>query len=130
MKGKRRILLQESEPSLRRVLELSLVKSGLDITAVEDYQLAQMQLQDSYDAFIIEYSPQSLCGTFINRARSSTSENNFPVFLITTTCRPGEEWRRTYKPDLVFYKPFDIRYLERKLLEVLDERKESGKTNG
>jgi DNA-binding response OmpR family regulator len=130
MQERRRVLLQEREPSLRRVIELSLLKSGLEITAVEDHQLALEQLHDNYDAYIFEYNPQAVCGSLINQVRSLSTRSACPVVLVTTTNRPGEDWRKTYKPDLVFYKPFDIRYLERKLLEVLDERKEGERTIG
>jgi len=122
-----RVLLQEREPSLRRVLQLSLGKAGFDITPVEDVPGARKHLESEYDAIILEYYPQTACGPFIEQVREASEPTQSPAVLVTTTFRPGDEWRRTYKPDILLYKPFDIRYLEKKLLEVLHERTENEK---
>ena len=127
MREKPRVLLQEREPSLRRVIKLSLLKAGLETTDVEDFQQATAQLDNMFDIFIIEYSLEVECGSFIQRVRGLPGS---PVILVTTTDRLDVEWRKKHQPDLVFYKPFDIRYLERKMLEVLNEKKKIEKTIG
>jgi DNA-binding response OmpR family regulator len=123
MERKQKVLVQENEPSLRRVLELSLAKSGLDITAVPDYLSAGEAAGSGYDAVIIEFHPEAMCGSFIDQVRAGADHERIPAILVTTTRRPGDAWRRKYHPDILLYKPFDIRYLERKLLEVLNDRK-------
>ncbi len=122
MERRQKVLVQENEPSLRRVLELSLTNSGLDVTAVPDYPSAGEEAGSEYDAMIVEFHPEDLCGSFIEQVRSAVDRGRVPVILVTTTRRPGDEWRRKYDPDILLYKPYDIRYLERKLLEVLNER--------
>jgi hypothetical protein len=39
--------------------------------------------------------------------------------IVTTTDRPEDRWRKKYKPDTILYKPFDVRYLVKKIQECL-----------
>jgi len=123
--GAGQVLLQERDPALRRILALSLKHNGLTIHEAVDCEHAAGFIGQRIDAVVLEYDPLSACGQLIAMLRHRSQPLRPPAVLVTTTRRPGATWRREHRPDLVLYKPFDIRFFEKKLLEALDDRQGS-----
>jgi DNA-binding response OmpR family regulator len=47
------------------------------------------------------------------------SDGDQAVVLVITGERPKDNWRSQFKPDLILYKPLDVRYLIKKLKTCL-----------
>lgn len=110
------VLLLESEPSLRRVVSLSLRQRGYQVLEAADSEAANELLEaDKPDLLILELDhPHGENGRLIELYREN-NEGAEGAVLLTTTHRPEESWRFRYRPDAVLYKPFDIRYLCRRV---------------
>lgn len=108
------ILLIETNPDLRRVISLSLQQQGFRILEVIDVaQAYEILKKKSPELLILELDiPNGNNGALIEAYRRCLEQDtgNGKVIL-TTTLRPGDAWRRRYKPDAVIYKPFDVRRL-------------------
>lgn len=106
------ILLIESDPDLRKVITLSLRQEGYDILDAGDVTQAYDFMQDRPpEILILELDfPHGNNGALIEAYRGSHNPSTGRVVL-TTTQRPGDEWRKKYQPDAVIYKPFDVRQL-------------------
>ena len=127
------VLLLETESSLRRVVAASLQQLGLRIIEAEDADTARAHLQDKApDLFVMELDhPSGDHGALIDAYREQ-SDNG--AVVLTTTERPKDDWRQRYQPEAVVYKPFDVRYLSRRVRHLIKnepvEFNNGGATNG
>ncbi len=129
------VLLLETERSLRKVVAASLQQLGLRIIEAEDAEAARQHLQgDAPDLFVLELDhPSGDNGELIDAYRAQSDEG---AVVLTTTERPKDDWRQRYQPEAVVYKPFDVRYLLRRVRRLIhnnDEPVESmngGATHG
>jgi DNA-binding response OmpR family regulator len=115
------VLLLEREASLRRVISVTLKQLGIKVWEAADASSARETLKNhTPDIFVLELDlPDINNGELIDLYRDRTGDTHGVVFL-TTTQRPDDNWREEYQPDLVVYKPFDIRYLCRRIRQVSD----------
>jgi DNA-binding response OmpR family regulator len=108
------ILLLESNIDLRRVITISLQQIGYKIFDVTDAAHAfEILERTTPEVFILELDvPFGKNGALIERYRDCQERVTWEgTVILTTTFRPGDAWRRRYKPDAVIYKPFDMRAL-------------------
>ncbi|MGD2156924.1 MAG: response regulator [Anaerolineales bacterium] len=110
------VLLLEQEDSLRRVIVLTLKQMGMKVLEASDAPSARKYLKNhNPDLFVLNFDhPSGKNGNLINLYREKTGVDQGGV-LLTTTQRPDDNWRELYKPDIVVYKPFDIRYLVKRI---------------
>lgn len=115
------ILLIEHDSELRKVMKITLEQNGLNVIAVEHFGNAlQILEQGDPDLFLVDFDladgdPGKLIEVF------RRNKENRGAVLLTTTSRPDDHWRRTYRPDAVLYKPFDVRHLYRRILSLESE---------
>lgn len=110
--GESRVLLQESDGDLSRVVAESLEQQGWEVVEAVGAELALDALSEVPHpaVLIVEYGAEGdSAQRLIDRYRAA-SESNGKV-LVTTEHRPPDAWRRSVRPDTVIYKPFDTRYL-------------------
>lgn len=112
------ILLIEHDPELRKVMKLTLEQNGLRVKAVERFANAlQVLEQGDPDLFLVDFDlSDGDPGELIELFRRNKEDKG--AVLLTTTSRPDDHWRRTYQPDAVVYKPFDVRHLYRRILAL------------
>lgn len=110
------VLLVEREPELRKVIRILISQLGLDVLETDDPLEAELLLErHDPDMFLLEYVPPGQeCGRLIEQFRSSNPGKK-PGVILMAAQRPQDDWRNTFRPDLVVYKPFDVRYLIRQL---------------
>ena len=115
----RTILLLEKDRGLRKIITLTLLHQGMTVYAASDPHGAQQILSvEMPDLFILALdNPGGTNGGLIDLYREHQRETAGAV-LVTTTVRPTDAWRNRYQPDVVIYKPFDIRFLIRCILEL------------
>lgn len=122
------VLLFETEASLRKVMAASLEQQGYDIIQAANADAARKHLRrDTPDLFVLELDhPAGDNGELIDVYRRRSPDG--PV-LLTTTERPNDGWRTRYQPEAVVYKPFDVRFLCRRvrgLMQVTGDRSLQG----
>ena len=128
-----RVLLLESEASLRKVIAASLQQSGLEIIQAASPDEAREQFsQNPAAVFVLELDhPAGENGQLIEDYRE---HNGHGSVVLTTTERLQDEWRQRYQPEAVVYKPFDIRVLAKSVRRLIgaarDEQKTQGVTDG
>ncbi len=120
------VLLMERETNLRQVIAVTLRQLGFEVLEAADVLAAQKILNERIPRLMIlafEHPGQG-CGELIDLFRQRHPDETGKLLLITLQ-RPDDRWRQRYQPDLVIYKPFDIRYLTRQvtgLAEALSTR--------
>ena len=116
-----KILLIEHDPELRKVMKITLEQNGLNVMAVECFANAlQILERGDPDLFLVDFDlADGDPGKLIEIFRQNTKDSG--AVLLTTTSRPDDHWRRTYRPDAVVYKPFDVRHLYRRILSLKSE---------
>jgi DNA-binding response OmpR family regulator len=115
------VLLMERETNLRQVIAVTLRQLGFDVLEAADILGAHKILDECIPRLMIlafEH-PGEACGELIDTFRQKNQEENSKLLLITLQ-RPDDHWRRHYQPDLVIYKPFDIRYLTRQVTQLVE----------
>ena len=108
------ILLVESDLDLRRVMTLSLQQVGFEVFDAVDLSHAyEIIKREVPRILILELDfPLGSNGALINSYRKHHDQDaERSTVILTTTRRPGDAWRTTYQPDVVIYKPFDVRGL-------------------
>lgn len=117
------VLLLETERSLRKVVAASLQQLGLRIIEAEDAEAARQHLQGGApDLFVLELDhPSGDNGALIDAYRAQSDEG---AVVLTTTERPKDDWRQRYQPEAVVYKPFDVRYLLRRVRRLIHHKDE------
>jgi DNA-binding NtrC family response regulator len=119
---KSKVVIVENDPALCRIMEISLYQAGLNVEAVSEYEDAIMILQHQKPIiFILDKDINEVdAGKLITDYRQYLNADEGSV-IVSTANRLKDEWRQKYKPDKVVYKPFDIRYLIRLILTLLEE---------
>ena len=122
--GKPRIVLCEADSGLRRSIALSLKHLGLDVwDSLEPGAACDLVLSGRADLFILDQDalidePDNIC----DRIREYRQDSGLRL-LVTATQRVGEAWRSKIQPDAVLYKPYDVRFLYRRIVELLEIKK-------
>ena len=117
------ILLVEPDHQLRRVIAASLEQKGLRVLQASDTRFALNLLErEDPELLILDLRPSASTDRLVEVYLDDELENdkNRPI-LITTLDRPDAQWLQEVKPDAVIYKPFDVRYLYRRVMESLQE---------
>jgi DNA-binding response OmpR family regulator len=112
-----RILLLEGERRLRKAIVMSLKQLDIEIEDAPDARQARALLEEepSPDILIVDLDfPEGKNSELIDLFRQKDG-NEKKIVLVTTTERPKDKWRQSYHPDMILYKPFDIRYLIRRI---------------
>ncbi len=112
------VLFFEPDEKLRKIVSLTLRKTGLKVLEIAHDVTAWDVLQmESPNLIILDLIDSSKdLGKLIEAYRQ---QHNSAVIL-TTTDRLESNWRNSYQPDVVIYKPYDVRYLRKKVLLLLD----------
>jgi DNA-binding response OmpR family regulator len=108
------VLLLEHESKLRRAITVTLQQLNMKVFEASDAESARSILEHQTPRLLIlEFdSTNGKTGELIEYFRRK-NEKGQNLVLLTTSERPGDVWRQHYRPDIVVYKPFDIRYLTR-----------------
>jgi len=119
------VLLVEPDHQLRRVIAASLEQKGLRVLQAGDTHLAIRLLEREHpELLILDLNPSPgtdrLLEAYLEDGESVEDDKTRPI-LITTLDRPDKQWLQEIKPDAVIYKPFDVRYLYRRVMESLQE---------
>jgi two-component system phosphate regulon response regulator OmpR len=110
------VLIIEHDPALRKAMQISLEQVGVSVEAVSKYTNALQILQQTLpEVFILDIDLRDGDpGRLISAYREHRNRDNGTV-MVSTANRLEDKWRREYRPDTVIYKPFDMRYLIRKI---------------
>ena len=113
------VLLLEPESNLRRAIAVTLQQLNMHVFEAADAKSARSILEHQTPRLLIlEFdSTNGWAGDLIDSFRQKNG-NGQSLVLLTTSERPGDVWRQRYQPDIVVYKPFDIRYLTRCINEA------------
>jgi DNA-binding response OmpR family regulator len=113
---KKQVLIIEHDPALRKVMLISLEQAGMKVKAVSRYANAlEFLQQESPDIFIMDLDMRGGdLEKLISVYRKHLDSDQSTVMVLTAN-RLKDDWRRKHQPDAVIYKPFDIRYLIRKI---------------
>jgi DNA-binding response OmpR family regulator len=120
--SKSQVLIIEHDPALRKIMEISLEQVGISVEAISGYANAlEIMQQVAPEVFILDIDlsdgiPEKLIAAY----REYPNGKNGTV-MISTANRLEDKWRREYRPDSVIYKPFDMRYLVRKILSLINK---------
>ena len=116
------VLLVESDDRLRRVISASLEQLGIRVMEAKDAEHAENLLDETHpEILVVERDfPHGRNGKIIHSYRNRSSPPSGPV-IVTTTDRLSDSWRRQHEPQVVVYKPFDIRHLSRVIIGFLKE---------
>jgi DNA-binding response OmpR family regulator len=115
------VLLMEREANLRQVIAVTLRQLGFEVLEAADVLAAHKILNERIPRLMIlafEHPGQG-CGELIDLFRQRNQSEAGKLLLITLQ-RPDDRWRQRYQPDLVIYKPFDIRYLMREVAGLVE----------
>lgn len=110
------VLIIEHDPALRNAMQISLEHAGISVEAISRSTNAlQIMQQAPPEVLILDIDlrggdPEKLISTY----RGNRNRDNGTV-MVSTANRLEDKWRRKYRPDTVLYKPFDMRYLIRKI---------------
>jgi DNA-binding response OmpR family regulator len=123
VEDKSQVLIIEHDPALRKIMEISLEQAGISVEAISGYADALVILQQGPpEVFILDIDlrdgvPEKLIAAY----REHPNSKNGTV-MISTANRLEDKWRRQHRPDSVIYKPFDMRYLVKKILSLINKR--------
>jgi DNA-binding response OmpR family regulator len=126
------ILLLEGDADLRNIITLTFLQQGMTVYAAPDPIKARSILEkENPDLFILELdNSEGNNGELIDLYRQNKNKEARCTVLLLTTQRPSDVWRNRFQPDLVIYKPFDIRLLFLRVTELIQKEKIStGKTS-
>jgi DNA-binding response OmpR family regulator len=124
--GTETVLLVEPDHQLRRVIAVSLEQKGLRVLQASDTGFAIRLLErEDPELLILDLKPcagtDRLVQAYLDDENDENlAQRNRPI-LVTTLERPDKSWLQEFKPDAVIYKPFDVRYLYRRVMESLQE---------
>jgi DNA-binding response OmpR family regulator len=106
------VLLLEHDADLRKIVALMLKECGMHVVEAPNTRIAQQVIQNQTpNLLVLDFeAPSSDSGDLINLFRN-TCKNQHKAVLMTTFNRPDDNWRRLFNPDVVIYKPYDVRYL-------------------
>jgi DNA-binding NtrC family response regulator len=118
------ILLYERDRQLRRVISASLESQGWRVLQASNIEFATQLLQREIpDLLLIEFCEiEEQEGRLIAHFRAEKAPGSLSPVLVTTIDRPTKEWIQEHQPDLVIYKPYDVRHLQNSIRQALEER--------
>ncbi|MGD2161940.1 MAG: hypothetical protein PVH60_08960 [Anaerolineales bacterium] len=115
-------LLVESNYQLREVIAASLENKSWRVLEASTGDFAEELLsRETPDVLIVEYLPKSEADSAIIDA-FRTSDGQGGSIVVTVLDRPAKSWINKHQPDAIIYKPFDVRYLERRMEEMIQEK--------
>lgn len=117
------LLVLETDPDLRRAITVSLAQEGgWRVLPAESAEAAEYLLQrETPEVIVLGLDhPHETAGKIMDLFRARAGKTRRGIALVITTDRPSDEWRRTYQPDAVIYKPFDVRYLGRRIKNLVN----------
>lgn len=110
------ILIVENDPQLRKVMLHSIKTLGFPVLssnkAKEAIELCRLKSPDLVILDLEDELPQ------LNIVEALRHQNGGAVILLRSN-RLGDDLRSKIKPNEVIYKPFDTRYLCRRIVELL-----------
>jgi two-component system OmpR family response regulator len=117
------LLLVETDAELRRAVTFCLKENGWRILPAGDLEEACRILErETPEILVLDMeSPPDRQGMVIEKFREQQADGRRGSVLIATDQRLEEAWRHKYQPDVVVFKPFDVRYLHRRILRLLQE---------
>lgn len=123
--SRRRILVADDEPHIRRVLETLLETSGFEVDAVADGSEALMRLRDpsqSYDLVLTDLMMPERSGLDVLAGlRQMTHRGGLPVVVLTAKGQDADRERAEALGAADFLtKPFSPRKLLARIVEILD----------
>jgi DNA-binding response OmpR family regulator len=120
--SKPQVLVIEHDSALRKIMEISLEQAGVSVEAVSKYANALEILQkDPPEVFILDYDLRDGDpGKLITAYRKHPNGHDGTV-MVSTAHRLEDKWRQENRPNSVIYKPFDMRYLVRKILSIINK---------
>lgn len=114
-------LLVESNYHLRQVIAASLENKSWRVLEASTGEFAEELLaREKPDVLIVEYLPKSEADSAIIDAFRDEADKGHVV--LTVLERPNNSWIMKQQPDMVIYKPFDVRYLERRMDDMIQEK--------
>lgn len=115
-------LLVESNYHLRQVIAASLENKSWRVLEASSGEFAEeLLMREKPDILIVEYLPRSEADAAIIDAYRDADGHNGHI-LLTVLDRPAKSWVKKHQPDAIIYKPFDVRYLERRMCEIVQEK--------
>lgn len=115
------ILLVEEDADLRRVVAANLEQQGWHVLTASTPDDAGAYFSEEEPSILVFGADETwnAAGDFIHLFRQeATNGDRGSVVVITPTDRLAERWRKKHQPDVVIYKPYDIRYLNRRIESV------------
>jgi DNA-binding response OmpR family regulator len=114
-------LLVESNYHLRQVIAASLENKSWRVLEASTGEFAEELLaREKPDVLIVEYLPKSEADSAIIDAFRDDADKGHVV--LTVLERPNNSWIMKQQPDMIIYKPFDVRYLERRMDDMIQEK--------
>ncbi|HUF37942.1 MAG TPA: hypothetical protein VMN57_05415 [Anaerolineales bacterium] len=110
------LLLLERDSELRRSVRLALEGDGVEVWSAPDAVRAREILaQRSPDLIVLDHENLAEhLGPLIAQYRGD-GDGKGGIVLVTTARRIEDGWRLRHRPDFVIYKPFDVRFLCRRV---------------
>jgi DNA-binding response OmpR family regulator len=110
------LLLLERDPELRRSVRLALERDGVEVwTAPDAVHAREILAQRSPDLIVLDHENLAEhLGPLIAQYRGG-DDGKEGIVLVTTARRIDDGWRLRHRPDFVIYKPFDVRFLCRRV---------------
>jgi DNA-binding response OmpR family regulator len=120
------LLLVESDAELRRAVILCLRENGWRILpAMNPEDACRILTQETPEILMMDMDPPAdRQGLLIEKFREGRADGRRGSVLIATEQRLEDGWRHKYHPDAVIFKPFDIRYLSRRISQLAEETAE------
>jgi DNA-binding response OmpR family regulator len=116
------LLLVEPDAELRKAVAVCLRENGWHILPAKNSDEACRILElDTPEILVLGMESSSdRQGLVIEKFREGRVEGRRGSVVIATGQRLEDSWRHKYRPDAVIFKPFDIRYLSRRISRLLE----------
>lgn len=114
------ILFVEPDAGLRKSISLTFKEKGLPIhTANNEGRIRRILEHKPPDIFVFDFkSFMKTSGEWIRIFRKQ-DDGGKRLVVVMTTQRLEDAWRKKYKPDVVLYKPIDVRFLYRRIQQLI-----------
>jgi DNA-binding response OmpR family regulator len=115
------VLLVESNAEMRRAVARSLEQLDVQVLEADRPQHARAHLiRETPEVLMLALDHGGREGGLVIEANRESCRTGEPPaggrVVVTTAERPEDEWRRRYRPDLLVYQPFDVRYVCHRIL--------------
>ncbi|MBN1437993.1 MAG: hypothetical protein JW929_01170 [Anaerolineales bacterium] len=118
------ILLVETDAELRNAVAICLKTNGWRIYPAEGFEQAREILERTGPEILVLMSLETqpeLQGAMIELFRKRQTGRRRGSVILAVDRRPEDAWRRRYHPDAVIFKPFDVRFLSRRIAQLMGE---------